>query len=83
MKREDAPRNGSGRISEDESKRGAGAYRMKCLFVQSNEGKTSLKCVRRGWLNYPPYPMAVPTVEMAQLPIPAEVWDEFEALFRS
>ena len=23
------------------------------------------------------------TVDMAQLPIPAEVWDEFEALFRS
>jgi hypothetical protein len=33
---------------------------MKCLFVQSNEGKTGLKCVRRGWLNYPPCPMAVP-----------------------
>ena len=31
------------------------------LFVQSNEGETRLKCVRRGWLNYPPYPMAVLT----------------------
>src|SRR5260370_26552499 len=30
------------------------------LFVQSNEGKTSPKCVCRGWSNYPPYPMAVP-----------------------
>jgi hypothetical protein len=28
--------------------------------VQSNEGETSLKCVRRGRLNYPPYPMAIP-----------------------
>jgi hypothetical protein len=41
---------------------------MKCLFVQSNEGKTGLKCVRRGWLNYPPSPMAVP--EMAGEPPP-------------
>ena len=30
--------------------------------MQSNEGKTSRKCVCRGWLNSPPYPMAVPAV---------------------
>jgi len=26
----------------------------------SNQEKTSLKCLHRDWLNYPPYPMAAP-----------------------
>jgi hypothetical protein len=61
MKREEASRNDSGRLGEDESK--VGARRPTggiSLRVQSNERKMSSRCVRRGWSNYPPCPMAVP-----------------------
>ena len=37
------------------------------LSVQSNEEKTRLKCVRWGWSNSPPCPMAVPLLFAAYL----------------